>query len=330
MPLFSVIIPNYNHAAWLRQRIDSVLAQDYPDFEIILLDDHSTDGSATIIEEYRHHPKITHIIFNEKNLGRPVLQWQKGINVAGGTWIWIAESDDFSDPEFLSACKSFIDKHPSTGLWYCDSYIYDENSKKVTRRSSERKNGMFKTDKWSSPYCQEGIKEINDYLKKDCTVNNMSAAVFRKDIIAPLLDDIPHFQYYADWWLCLKTCLQADICYDPKPLNTYRRHSQSLTTGETSIIQTKQEYFEILKLLYHQGNVTDKKHLVNHFAYNYLSYSFFKDGMGKGSGLLKRYFAADRKLAAIVFNGIVGSRIFPGFYEKNYGMKDPGETSINP
>jgi glycosyltransferase involved in cell wall biosynthesis len=327
--MFSVIIPNYNHAAWLKERIDSVLAQDFADYEVILLDDHSTDESTAIIEQYRNHSKVAHIILNDKNTGRPVLQWQKGIAVASGSWIWIAESDDIADKGFLSACKTSIDTHPTAGLWYCDSHIYDEKSKQIIRRISERKNSIFKTDKWNKAYCQEGIREINEYLKKDCTVNNMSAAVFRKEIIAPLLDDIPHFQYYADWWIVLKTCLQADICYDPQPLNTYRRHTKSFSAAETSITQTKQEYFEILKLLYHQDRVTDKKQLVNHFAYNYLSYSFFKDGMGKGSGLLKRYFAADRKLAAIVFNGIVGSRIFPGFYEKNYGMKDAGETGFN-
>jgi glycosyltransferase involved in cell wall biosynthesis len=329
MPLFSVIIPNYNHASWLKERIDSVLHQNFTDFEIIILDNHSTDGSAAIIEQYRTHPKVSHIIFNEQNSGRPVTQWQKGIGLAKGNWIWIAESDDIADPGFFTACKSSIDKYPSAGLWYCDSYILDETSEKVMRRFGERRNGIFKTDKWSKAYCQKGINEINECLKYDCTVNNMSAAVFKKEVISPFLRDTPPYQYYADWWICLQACFNADICYDPEPLSTYRRHSQNFSSGETSLLQTKQEYFEILKLLYHHDKVTDKKQLVNHFAYNYLSYSFFRDGLGKGSGLLKYYFAADRKLAALVFNGIVGSRVFPSFYKKNYELKDPGETGIN-
>lgn len=330
MPLFSVIIPNYNHAIWLKDRIDSVINQDFTDFEVIILDNHSTDGSAAIIEQYRNHPKVSHIIFNEQNSGRPITQWQKGISLAKGSWIWFAESDDIADPALLSTCRSAIEKHPSSGLWYCDSYILDEAVKRITRRFAERKNRIFATDKWNKPYCQEGISEINEYLKYDCTINNMSAAVFKKEIITPILTDVPSFWYYADWWLCLKTCLEADICYDPQPLNTYRRHSQSFSNSETSIIQTKQEYFEILKLLYHHEKVINKKYLINHFAYNYLSYSFSKDGMGKGSGVLKNYFASDNKLASMVVNSIVSCRVFPRYYKKKYELKDPGETNLIP
>ena len=56
-PKVSVIVPSYNHARFLRQRIDTVLAQSMQDFELILLDDCSTDDSQRIVEDYRHHPK---------------------------------------------------------------------------------------------------------------------------------------------------------------------------------------------------------------------------------------------------------------------------------
>lgn len=324
--MFSVLITTHNQANWLKERINSVLKQYYEDFEVIILDNHSTDGSATIIEQYRTHPKVTHIVINKENSGRPITLWQRGVKIAKGDWIWIAEGDDFADPGFLSACKKDIDNNPSIGLWYCDSNILDEASGKIIRRFSERRNAIFKNRKWNTAYCQDGIKEVNECLKYDCTVNNMSAAVFKRELIAPLLTSLPPYVYYADWWICLQVCFQADICYNPEPLSTYRRHSQNFSSTETSLFQTKSEYFEILKLLYYHERVTDKKQLINHFAYNFLSYSFFKDGMGKGSVLLKKYFASDRKLAAIVFNGIVGSRIFPSFYKKNYELKDPGES----
>ena len=56
--MVSVIIPNYCHAPYLRQRIDSVLAQSYPDFEVVLLDDCSTDGSREVIERYRDRKSV--------------------------------------------------------------------------------------------------------------------------------------------------------------------------------------------------------------------------------------------------------------------------------
>src|SRR5207342_1807970 len=106
MATISVIIPNYNHAFYLKQRIDSVIQQTYSDFEIIILDDASTDNSRDVIEKYRHYPKVKHIIYNESNSGSTFSQWQKGIELASGKYIWLAESDDVADSTFLETCKT--------------------------------------------------------------------------------------------------------------------------------------------------------------------------------------------------------------------------------
>ena len=96
MPKVSVIIPNYNHAPYLVQRIETVLKQSYPDFEVIILDDCSTDGSHDIIERYRGHSKVSRIVYNKVNSGSPFRQWEKGIGICKGEYVWIAESDDWS------------------------------------------------------------------------------------------------------------------------------------------------------------------------------------------------------------------------------------------
>ena len=101
MPTVSVIIPNYNHAPFLKQRIESVLNQSFQDFEMILIDDCSTDGSREIIESYRNNPHVSHIVYNDSNSGSAFLQWNKGIELAKGDWIWVAESDDYAEPTFL-------------------------------------------------------------------------------------------------------------------------------------------------------------------------------------------------------------------------------------
>ena len=67
--MVSVIIPNYCHARYLKQRIDSVLAQTYSDIEVVLLDDCSTDSSREILESYRSHPRIKQIVYNDRNSG---------------------------------------------------------------------------------------------------------------------------------------------------------------------------------------------------------------------------------------------------------------------
>ena len=79
IPIVSIIVPNYNYARFLDIRMESILNQTFQDFEIILLDDHSTDNSVEIIEKYRNNPKVSYIDINKENSGSPFRQWKKGI-----------------------------------------------------------------------------------------------------------------------------------------------------------------------------------------------------------------------------------------------------------
>lgn len=117
-PKVSVIIPNYNHALYLDERIQSILNQSYDNFEIIILDDMSKDNSREVIEKYRECPKISHILYNETNSGSTFRQWKKGITLAKGEFIWIAESDDYCEPSLLEALVKQIQAHPTCTLAY--------------------------------------------------------------------------------------------------------------------------------------------------------------------------------------------------------------------
>ena len=102
MPTVSVVVPNYNHGRFLPQRIDSILGQTFQDFELILLDDCSTDNSRMILSSYAGDPRVR-IEFNSANSGSPFKQWNKGVRLARGEYVWIAESDDYAEPRFLNA-----------------------------------------------------------------------------------------------------------------------------------------------------------------------------------------------------------------------------------
>lgn len=99
-PLITVIIPNFNHAKYLRERIDSVLNQTYNNIEVFLLDDCSNDNSKEILMSYESSPLVKGILLNEENSGSTFRQWQKGFELAHGEYIWIAESDDYCDLHF--------------------------------------------------------------------------------------------------------------------------------------------------------------------------------------------------------------------------------------
>ncbi|MFN7014544.1 MAG: glycosyltransferase family 2 protein, partial [Bacteroidia bacterium] len=111
----SVIVPNYNHAAYLRQRLDSIFQQTFQDFEVILLDDRSADHSVEILQAYaqQYAHKVTHLVVNEENTGNPFVQWKKGIELAQGEFIWIAESDDFCEPTLLETLYRALQDKPS-------------------------------------------------------------------------------------------------------------------------------------------------------------------------------------------------------------------------
>src|SRR5215469_13049609 len=121
MPKVSVIVPNYNHARFLPMRIDSILGQSFQDFELILLDDCSTDDSRSILHRYASDLRVR-VEFNEVNSGSPFKQWNKGVGLAQGEYIWIAESDDYADERFLEKLIARLDTEPQAVFAYCRSW----------------------------------------------------------------------------------------------------------------------------------------------------------------------------------------------------------------
>ena len=128
-PLVSVIVPNYNHHLYLPERIESILLQEFQDFELILLDDCSPDDSVEIFERYRSNPKVSHICVNGQNSGSTFKQWEKGISLARGKYIWIAESDDSADPRLLGSIVNALERYPSAVVGFCSTVVIDSEDR---------------------------------------------------------------------------------------------------------------------------------------------------------------------------------------------------------
>ena len=122
-PLVSIIVPNYNHARFLPERLASIRNQTFKDYELIVLDDASSDQSLGVIRA--ELADIPHqLIINEQNSGSPCSQWLKGIEQAQGRYVWIAESDDSCSPDFLDMMVKVMDQGAS--LAYCRSQAINE------------------------------------------------------------------------------------------------------------------------------------------------------------------------------------------------------------
>ena len=233
--MVSVIIPNYCHAPYLRQRIDSVLAQSYPDFEVVLLDDCSTDGSREVIERYRNHPRIKQIVYNDRNGGSAFAQWRKGFALTQGEYIWIAESDDYADPAFLERCVAELDADPACVLAHTLSRTVDSEGRPFgkVRHAGRPVRRM------------DGRRFVLRHLLCRNELYNASMAVFRRSAL-PAAGEYEGFRYAGDWYFWMLVALQGRVSTVFEPLNAFRRHDAATTTqGE----RTGGLYEEVLQIL---------------------------------------------------------------------------------
>jgi glycosyltransferase involved in cell wall biosynthesis len=317
VPFFSIIVPNYNHATFLTERIDSILQQIYQNFEIIILDDKSSDNSREIIENYRTHPKISRIIYNETNSGSPFLQWKKGIELAKGDWIWIAESDDVADSSFLAEAANIIQNHTDTGCYYTDSFVMDETGK-TTGKVSDIKNAFFETKKWSASYFANGRDELNECCKFLCTINNTSAFLFKKEVFTAVQQQLIQYRYYGDWFFFINALLQTDIYYNHKPLSSYRNHPANFVSSNPSIAEQKKEYYKLLLFLLSRAEITNKKDVIRFFCLHYLGSGWIKEGIGTAISICSSYFKINSSLALQVVPRLVWYKLTGRKNKKQY------------
>jgi glycosyltransferase involved in cell wall biosynthesis len=244
MPKVSVIIPNYNHARFLPKRIESVLNQTFQDFEVIFLDDASSDDSLAVFEHYAEDQRIC-AFYNRDNSGNPFIQWKKGLLEAKGDYVWIAESDDFADQRFLEKLCPVLDANLAVGLVYCQSWLVDSHDKPLYE--NRQWTDDLDSERWRHSFTNSGKDEVARFLIHKNTIPNASAVLFRKDIAfsAGAIDE--NLRYCGDWLCWIKILLCSDISYVAESLNYWREaHVASMRGTIRSISRIR----EILHLLY--------------------------------------------------------------------------------
>jgi glycosyltransferase involved in cell wall biosynthesis len=262
----------------LKERIESILNQTWPHYEIIVLDDASTDNSREIIEQYRHHPKVKSILYNYTNSGLQTLQWIKGIGQATFDWVWIAESDDFAENNFLETASQKISEQGKSVVFYTDSYQINEQDKKGNyQKCSAVKGNYFETTYWQNNYTEDGKTEINRYMKYVCTINNVSCCIIPKKEALDVLHRFPHLIFYNDWLFYVLLLEQYNVVYSSACLNWYRLHTDSHFNTRGNELTKKKECFIILCHLYKASYITGKNKLVKFLTEQYLGFGLWKE-----------------------------------------------------
>lgn len=213
-PFVSVIIPNYNHALYLDQRIQSVLGQTYSNFEVIILDDKSTDNSVEVIEKYKNNKLIRHIVINDLNSGSTFIQWNKGFELANGDIIWIAESDDYCEPNFLHLLVNAYTSNLGTAVVYSSSQYVDSKGKFLeTPEDSEY-----------PIHCYEGKEFIRHKMVYGSAIWNASSAIFSKRTALSINRQYQDFKACGDRLFWIKMAEKGNVIHLNQRLNYFRQH----------------------------------------------------------------------------------------------------------
>jgi glycosyltransferase involved in cell wall biosynthesis len=261
MPRVSVIVPSYNHGRFLARRLDSVLAQTYRDFEVIFLDDASTDDSLAVFARYRDLPLVRTFV-NAVNSGSPFKQWNRGVSEARGDYVWIAESDDACEPTFLEALISILDARPEVGLAYSGSQMLDEAGRPwdgpIAPGCGDIQAWLdaVHPTRWHADFVADGREECRRYLVQRNTIPNASAVVFRKRLYERVGGADENMRMCGDWLMWVRLLLESDVAYVAARLNHFRmahngsvrgRMSQALVVLEEwlTIIHTTEERAEL-------------------------------------------------------------------------------------
>lgn len=233
MAKVAVIVPNYNHATYLPQRIESVLTQTYTDFELLILDDNSPDNSREIIERYSRDPRVR-VHYNATNSGSTYQQWTKGIDLTSAEYIWIAESDDYAHPAFLNRLVEQLDANPRVGIAVCESIIVDESNRQLGAYSQLLRTngdlGRVTLPPTDCDFVQHGTEYCRRYMVPWNTIPNASAVLFRRSAFLDIGGPVTQMRICGDWLTYCKILMLYDISWIAEPLNFFRKHSNNVRT----------------------------------------------------------------------------------------------------
>ena len=242
----SVVVPNYNYERHIRERLESVCQQRYPIYELIVLDDQSTDNSVPVIEDYLKTLTFDRsFILNEKNSGSVFQQWKRGLELSCGDLVWIAEADDLCDIGMLDALvPAFND--PDVVLAYCQSQQIDECGTVLANDYLDYTSDV--SDKWKDDHVADGLEEIGHALSIKNTIPNVSAVVFRRTALLAAFESIGDqlfdYRVAGDWLVYLHVLRQGKAFFCCRSLNQHRRHTVSVTKA-TAVQKHMQEVLEM-------------------------------------------------------------------------------------
>lgn len=238
------MVPNYNHARFLPQRLESILGQTVRDLDVTIIDDASSDNSLEILREYEKDPRVR-LIVNPTNSGNTFKNWNAGARASSGEFLWIAESDDYADARFLETLVARMERAPSVGLAYCRSFMIGDRGDILG--TDDELNEKYFAKHWAEDYQAIGKDEIVNFLVFRNTIPNASAVVMRREYFERIGFAAEDFTLAGDWHTWVRLLQVSDISYYAKPLNYFRCHESSIRQSMSGKIGEVEESCRIFQ-----------------------------------------------------------------------------------
>ncbi len=293
-PKVSVVVPNYNHAQFLKRRLDSIYQQTYKNIEVILMDDCSTDDSRNVLDEYAERYAVnTRKVYNTTNSGGVFHQWAKGIKQATGELVWVAESDDYCDESFLETLvESFEDE--AVLLAYSHCVFVDKDGEPLKEGGFEDYVGGIDSQKWQSSYVETAHNEVRSALGFLNSIPNASGVVFRRPEDLTLLDDKEwlSMSVAGDWVFYLHVLHGGKIAYQGQTSNYFRRYEGS---AAESTYRREVFYREVGKASLTAASLYDVPLETLEKGRNYFQ-EFFKSNVGEKIDRFQEWYDFDAVL----------------------------------
>ena len=208
MPRFSVIIPLYNKAPYVGKTVESVLGQTFGDYELIIVDNGSNDGSHEIVAAFTDHRiKIVRL---EENVGVSNAR-NKGVAMASAPIVTFLDADDWWDPTFLEEMAGLIDRHPDAGIYGTGYYIVKNGKKRLAPIGVDE--GF---EEGEINYCAV-------YAKTLCMPLTSITVAMPKAVFDETGGFKPHLKLGEDFDLWVRIALKHKTVFLNKPLSNYNQ-----------------------------------------------------------------------------------------------------------
>ena len=233
-PAVSVIVPVYNAAKYLPAALDSIIAQTFQDFEIVAVNDGSTDDSGRILEEYASRDGRIRVEY-QRNSGSGAAR-NKAILLARGNYVAMHDADDFSLPARLEKQAAFLDTHADVCAVYCRAVITDENLKGGQTILSQEDDATLRK-----------VLPKGNVLQPDFMI--------RRDALAAVGGFREAFPCSPDYDITLRILEVGKIFCIPEPLYIYRTHGEQISSVKKS---RQDEYGTLAKVFALERRITGR------------------------------------------------------------------------